>query len=102
MPDRHPLNAPGPFYVVDGDCILCATPCHAAPDLMCSEEEVEAAQSCYFKKQPTSPAETFQAVRAIQSSCCRGLRYAGRDPAILEQLASLGLSDCCDEPFEAE
>ena len=97
MPARHPLNAPGPFYVEDGVCIWCATPCHAAPELMCGEEDIESAQSCYFKRQPTNPAETARAVRALEMSCCRGLRYGGKDPAVLEHLASLGLSDCSDE-----
>lgn len=97
MPERHPLNAPGPFYVEDGVCILCTTPCHAAPDLMCSEQEVELAQSCYFKKQPTNQAEMDSAVDAVQASCCGGLRYGGKDPAVLEQLAARGLSERCDE-----
>jgi len=97
MPERHPLNAPGPFYVEDGECILCTAPYHNAPDLMCDESETELAQSCYFKRQPANLTETALAIRAMQSSCCRGLRYSGKDLAILQQLADLGLADCCDE-----
>lgn len=97
MPARHPRNAPGPFYVEDEVCILCGAPSHEAPELMCSDDELDAAHSCYFKRQPTNAAETARAVRALEVSCCRGLRYGGKDPAVLEQLASLGLADCCDE-----
>lgn len=67
---------------------------------MCSEDEVEAAQSCYFKKQPTNQAEMDQAVRALHSSCCRGLRYAGKDPVVLNRLLTEGLAECCDEPYD--
>ena len=31
---RHPLNAFGPFYVGDGECISCGVPHVVAPDLM--------------------------------------------------------------------
>lgn len=97
LPERHPLNAPGPFYVEDGVCILCGTPSHTAPELMCSEEEIELAQSCYFKKQPTNQAETDQALAAVWSSCCGGLRYCGTDPAVIKRMAELGLSEHCDK-----
>ena len=33
-PRRHPLNASGDFYILDGYCIACEAPEAEAPDLM--------------------------------------------------------------------
>jgi hypothetical protein len=42
---------------------------------------------CYFKKQPETPAEVEQAIKAINGSCCGALRYAGADPEIIKRLS---------------
>ena len=47
---------------------------------------------CYFKKQPEGKNETRQAIDAVRSACCNALRYAGADPALLEELGS----EVCD------
>ena len=94
--DRHPPNAPGPFYVENDQCILCGTPYHAAPNLISNLDEIEAAQSCYFKRQPNSPAEEDEAVKAMHASCCKAVRYAGTDQRILGQLRALNLLEYAD------
>lgn len=90
---RHPLNAPGDFYVIAGDCLICLLAEESAPDLMGFDE---ADPHCYFRKQPTTPEETNRAIRALQVSCCEAHRYAGKDAQILEELISRGCGSQCD------
>jgi len=85
---RYPLNAPGPFYVVDGACIICMMPEHCAPTRMGFHDVLDDAGKihCFFKKQPSNPEETEQAIRAVNASCCDALRYDGNDPEVINQL----------------
>ena len=68
-----------------------------APDLMCTNEELDKAGHCYFKRQPYSAGEFEQALLAIDQSCCGGVRYAGGDPLIREMMARRGLQEYCDD-----
>src|SRR4029079_18718410 len=98
MKQPHPLNAPGDFYVENGMCIICRAPEHHAPDLMGFVEGKTGAEChCYFKRQPRSPEETQQAIRAIAASCCGALHYGGRDKAIVKALAKVGRREACDQ-----
>lgn len=89
IPDRaHAKNAPGPFYVVDTECMTCGYPHVLAPDLMAWEMNSEGREAhCYFRKQPETPQEIEQAVNAVNGSCCGALRYAGSDREILKRLS---------------
>jgi hypothetical protein len=51
---------------------------------------------CYFKRQPQTPEEVQQAIRAVHVGCCGAVRYGGRDPQIINRLRALGSSDDCD------
>ena len=86
--DRYPLNAPGPFYVVNGACITCMVPEHYAPTLMgFYEDPGKGGRShCFFKKQPSNPMETDQALNAVIGSCCNALRYGGNDPDVIKRV----------------
>src|SRR5215216_6853106 len=84
--ERFPKNAPGPFYVANGECITCMAPEHEAPDLMGFDEE---ANHCYFKKQPSTPEEFERAARAVWASCCAAVQYSGDDPAVLQRIEEL-------------
>jgi hypothetical protein len=81
-----PKNAPGPFGVLKDECILCGAPGAEAPDLMAFDEE---ANSCYFRRQPTTPEEVARAVRAVDISCCAAVVYRGEDPEILRMLREI-------------
>lgn len=96
MPDRHPLNAPGPFYVVDGDCAGCGMPQILAPDLMCSNEELGTVGHCYLKRQPYTAGEFEQTLRVIDQNCCGAVRYSGKDPLLLATMRARGLAEYCD------
>jgi hypothetical protein len=77
----HPLNAPGDFYVENGECISCGAPESVAPDLIAWETiPGDPHVHCYFKKQPADSFELKQAIDAIAVSCCGALRYTGSDP----------------------
>jgi len=94
--EATPSNAPGDFYVAKDECITCGVPEAEAPDLMAFDE---AANSCYFRRQPSTPAEVDQAVRAVWVSCCRAVRYRGSDPDIQKKIAKLGDLESIDVPI---
>jgi hypothetical protein len=81
---RYHLNAEGPFYVEDGECLSCMMPEYVAPELMGYDAE---RAHCYFKRQPSTPEELEHAIEAVASSDIEALRYAGEDPYVLERLS---------------
>jgi hypothetical protein len=90
--ERHPKNAPGPFYVIKELCLACLAPEAVAPDLIAHEEPN---YHCYFKKQPATSTELDRAIKAVIVGCCGAVRYAGNDPAILDRLSEWN-PDACD------
>jgi hypothetical protein len=66
-----------------------------APDLMGFDE---AARSCYFRRQPTTPDEFDRAIRAVCASCCSAVRYRGQDPDVQRRLIELGQTESIDVP----
>ena|SRR5262249_606575 len=88
--EPYPKNAPGPFYVMNEECITCGAPHAVAPDLMAWEDSEGAHSHCYFKKQPEDPYELTQAIAAVAQSCCGALCYAGSDPEIIKRLRKAG------------
>jgi len=100
MSERVPENAPGDFYVVRDRCLRCCLPHHEAPELMndCDQEFHE----CYFRRQPNTPDEIKQAIKAIWVSEIEGLRYGGNDQAIIRRLHELGSGQCCDNPLRMD
>jgi hypothetical protein len=92
---RNPRNALGPFYVVKGHCVSCGAPQAEAPGLVTLDDD-----GCYFHRQPETPAEVNDAIRAMFVSCIEAYRYGGDDPTIRRRLAELGHSHLCDSPLE--
>jgi ferredoxin len=84
--NRHPLNAPGPFYVAKDECMACHAPEAEAPELMSFDD---ASGSCYFHRQPVTPEELTHATMAVWASCCSAVTYSGGDPQVLTQLRRL-------------
>ena len=65
MPDKtnkHPLNAPGPYYV-DTTCTMCRTCLEEAPQLI---KVVDDETAVYFERQPANEEETAAAQRAME------------------------------------
>jgi len=90
-PRAHPLNAPGPFFVENGECISCGVPEHVAPDLIGHDYyrgDESSYGHCYFKKQPETPGEIERAILAVNSSCCGALLYGGDDRKIKWQCSN--------------
>jgi hypothetical protein len=83
QPERHPLNAEGPFFVEKDSCITCMAPQHAAPDLLGFDVHEK---HCYFTRQPRTPEEVDRAVEAVHVSCVGALHYDGDDPKVLRRL----------------
>jgi hypothetical protein len=90
----YPKNAPGPFYVEDGCCIICQAPYHEAPDVMAHDEE--GGGHCYFRRQPETPEQVERVISACCVSCVSAVRYSGNDPEILRRFRELGDIDACD------
>lgn len=97
-PERYPENSIGDFYVENQVCITCGAPEAEAPDLI-EHSKLEYGH-CYFKKQPTTADELDRAINAMQVSCIAGIRYGGKDKAILKRLCDLGLEAECDYKLE--
>jgi hypothetical protein len=93
--ERNPRNAPGPFYVENGQCVSCGAPRFEAADLITMNDEV----GCYFHRQPETPAEIDAAIRAMFVSCVGSYRYGGKDPIVLRRLAEMGCGHLCDHPL---
>ncbi len=89
---RDRRNAQGDFFVAEDACITCGAPEHEAPDLIRMDKD-----GCYFHKQPQSVEETERATRAVWVSCCKAVRYAGRDPKVLARLAELEINKGYDD-----
>jgi hypothetical protein len=100
LPKPIPHIEPGDFYAVHGACILCGAPQVEAPDLIAHNEADNGV--CYFKKQPKTEEEIERAINAIAVSCISGLRYRGKDKAILKRLYEMGCADECDHPLTDE
>ncbi len=92
--ERYPENSKGDFYVENQVCITCGAPEAEAPDLI-EHSKLEYGH-CYFKKQPTTADELDRAISAMQVSCISGIRYGGKDQAILKRLSDLNLQAECD------
>jgi hypothetical protein len=90
----YPKNAPGPFYVEDGSCVICEAPYHEAPDMMAHDEE--GGGHCYFRRQPETPEEVERAISACCVSCVSAVRYSGNDPEILRRFREVGRIGACD------
>jgi hypothetical protein len=81
-------NAPGLFYVTNGECIACGAAEAEAPDLISFDEKD---QHCYFKKQPSTPEELDRALKTVVVSCCGAVHYDGDDAALKKRMVRLGI-----------
>jgi len=82
-------------YVEKGQYLACGVPHVVAPDLVgWTDEKV---QHCFWKKQPGTSAELERAIAVLEAQELGCHRYAGTDPAILNQV----LSTYCDYPMQS-
>lgn len=58
----------------------------------------DAGNQCFVKRQPETPEEVNQMLRAVWSSCIACLRYEGKDPEVVRRLVDLGMGEQCDAP----
>ena len=99
---REPDSVPGPFYVVKGQCILCALPPEVAPETISWDEQfkrggcIGCPNHCRVEKQPETPDELDRIIEAACASCVEAIRYCGRDAKILARFRDLGYERLCD------
>ena len=87
----YKLNAPGDFFIEDGECLACTLPISKSPNLI-GEDDFH----CYFKKQPKSDEEIEDAIFAMEVSCCGAVRYKGKDTNIIEKIKAKNLEGQLD------
>ena len=92
----HPKSAPGDFYVVKGECLVCGVPHVVAPDLVgWTGEKIP---HCFWKKQPETKAELERAIAVLEAQELECHRYAGTDPEILNRVSPT----YCDYPVQSQ
>ena len=101
--EREPDNAPGPFYVIKDQCVLCALPPALAPaNITWSQETLQrrcgetCPTHCRVEKQPETADELALVIEAARCSCIAAIRYCGTDPEILARFRAEGLESLCD------
>ena len=101
-PKPHPLNAPGDFYVEFECCLTCGVPIDIAPELFAwenarvTDEGQPVADSCYIRKQPTTPGELKKMMEVMAAQELECIRYRGSDPAIMRRIREEGGYDFFD------
>jgi hypothetical protein len=93
--ERHPLNAAGDFYVINGGCMGCEAPEGFAPQLVGHQGEGPD-YHCFFKRQPITEEDFEAAILALTVACCSSVRYGGTDEYILRRLVQVRAAVCCD------
>ena len=100
--EREPDNAPGPFYVIKDQCILCALPPETAPQNITWDAQFQQTDCtgcpnhCRVERQPQTPEELAVVIEAACHSCVEAIRYCGTDPEILTRFRAQGLERLCD------
>jgi ribosomal protein S14 len=75
MTTRHPMSAPGDFYVGAGQCMACGVPHGVAPDLIAWADDRKS--HCVCLKPPESESELDRAITVLESQELDCHRYAG-------------------------
>jgi hypothetical protein len=102
--ERESDAAPGAFYVVKDQCIICAWPIEAAPaNITWSSETFQRPNGCQscpthcrVERQPQTPEELTLVIEAAEGSCVQAIRYCGTDLEIIARFRSRGLENLCD------
>jgi hypothetical protein len=90
----HPLNVPGPFYVLDQCCTNCGVPKLFAKENFASTPD----HHCYVSRQPAGESELKGMLDVIVHAELACIRYAGSNVRILQRLADAEAADQCDNP----
>ncbi len=80
----------------DGCCTSCGVPESLAPELFGDSED-----SCFVKRQPSTPGEIDRMLRTMVTSELGCIRYAGVSPKIIERLARCSEGQLADAGFPA-
>lgn len=96
MPEAHPENVPGDFYVEMGCCTLCDVPMVEAPSLFTYIIEENQPYHCYVSKQPSSDGELNAMLAVICCSETECIRYRGKDASLIRRIEEMGTPNACD------
>jgi hypothetical protein len=90
----HPLNVPGPFYVLDGCCTNCGVPKLFAE----ANFSLTPDHHCYVSRQPANESELDGMLDVIVNAELACIRYAESDVRVLQRLADAEAAAQCDNP----
>lgn len=79
---RHPLNAVGDFYVMEGCCTACGKPEQEAPELFGWDDD----QHCFVKRQPRTDSDLDHMINAMEAAELSCVRYCGKDAKVFDRL----------------
>jgi hypothetical protein len=75
---------------------MCEVPFSEAPDLFGTVEGPKAYIHCFVKRQPSTPVEVEQMLRAMRYAELECIRYRGVDPSVQQRLFDAGDRRLCD------
>lgn len=96
MVERHPLNAPGGFYIENECCASCGVMHDEAPTLLAWDNDLH----CFVAQQPETEDEIRQAIQAMMVMEMDCLRYGGADLRIRERVTDAGHGYCLDQTVD--
>jgi hypothetical protein len=100
--EREDDAAPGPFYVVKRQCLICDFPNQMAEGNFSWDDAFQKGgctgcpNHCRVEKQPETPEELAQVIEAALGSCVEAIRYCGTDPEVLAKFGAEGKAHLCD------
>ena len=100
--ERAAGSAPGPFYAIKNECIICSLPVEIAPETIkyheapCARCPEGCPDHCYVSRQPQTREEIDRMIEVVAHSCVQAYRYCGTDPGILHRLVEAGCEKQCD------
>lgn len=106
--EREDDGVPGAFYVMKGQCILCALPPETAPQNFSWDDQFQGSDCdgcpdhCRVSKQPETDGELDLMIEAARCSCVEAIRYCGSDQDTLNRFREKGLERLCDAIPESE
>jgi hypothetical protein len=75
---------------------MCEVPFAEAPGLFGTSQDPKGYPHCFVKRQPESPIELEQMVRAIRCAELQCIRYRGTDRLLQLRLVEMGEGAVCD------
>jgi hypothetical protein len=95
MPNAHPRNAPGSFYVDADCCMTCGIPVETAPEFFMWDDSIKDGP-CFVHRQPETLPELVKMAEVLSYQEVDCIRFRGDDADTRRFLVENGHQDRCD------